>query len=107
MDLRQLVVTAFRKRFNSEPDLIVRAPGRVNLLGEHVDYNEGFVLPVAIDRDTMLACRASKSPISTIMAIDMGTETRFSDQTIIEKNTCKGNPLRGCGNSIRRGCSGV
>ena len=45
---------AFRERFGSEPFVAV-APGRVNLIGEHTDYNEGFVLPAAIDRQIALA----------------------------------------------------
>ena len=44
----------FRRRFGVEP-LLVRAPGRVNLIGEHTDYNEGFVIPAAIDRFTVVA----------------------------------------------------
>ena len=42
--------TRYRRRFGSEPKVWARAPGRVNLIGEHTDYNDGFVLPVAIDR---------------------------------------------------------
>lgn len=38
--------TVYREEFNSEPDVTVCAPGRVNLIGEHTDYNEGFVLPM-------------------------------------------------------------
>jgi galactokinase len=48
----------FRKEFGGEPDALVRAPGRVNLIGEHTDYNEGFVLTAAIDRDLCIAIRA-------------------------------------------------
>ncbi|MFN4147204.1 MAG: galactokinase [Runella sp.] len=44
------VVVAFQKKFAPSPTLIVRAPGRINLIGEHTDYNEGFVLPAAIDK---------------------------------------------------------
>ncbi|NJM05607.1 galactokinase [Candidatus Gracilibacteria bacterium] len=45
----------FTTHYGAEPKLIVRAPGRVNLLGEHTDYNDGFVFPAAIDRATYVA----------------------------------------------------
>ena len=45
-------------RFGRGPDLIVTSPGRVNLIGEHTDYNDGFVLPMAIDRTTVIAAGA-------------------------------------------------
>jgi galactokinase len=48
----------FRETFGSEPDVISSAPGRVNLIGEHTDYNGGQVLPIAIDRRTYVAMRA-------------------------------------------------
>ncbi len=44
----------FARRFGRSPEFAARAPGRVNLLGEHTDYNEGWVLPCAIDRDTLV-----------------------------------------------------
>src|SRR5437016_3644533 len=45
----------FRKFFSSNPDVIVQSPGRVNIIGEHTDYNEGFVLPAAIDKFIFIA----------------------------------------------------
>ena len=46
----------FRKRFGrDEPALLVRAPGRVNLIGEHTDYNDGFVLPIATEQAVWVA----------------------------------------------------
>lgn len=39
-------IKTFRKTFNMEPDIAACAPGRVNLIGEHIDYNDGYVLPV-------------------------------------------------------------
>ncbi|MGQ9728520.1 MAG: galactokinase family protein, partial [Candidatus Fervidibacter sp.] len=43
-------MSSFRENFGSPPEVVTVAPGRVNLIGEHTDYNEGFVLPVAVDR---------------------------------------------------------
>ncbi|HMC80379.1 MAG TPA: galactokinase [Acidimicrobiia bacterium] len=55
MDLVAAVTAAFAERAGRRPDGVWRAPGRVNLIGEHTDYNDGFVLPVAIDRSLMVA----------------------------------------------------
>ena len=49
----------FRSLFNAEP-LLVRSPGRVNIIGEHTDYNEGFVLPAAIDKAIYIAIEKRK-----------------------------------------------
>src|SRR4051794_10390841 len=53
MDIGE-IKAEFEKRFRSEPRLF-RVPGRVNLIGEHTDYNDGFVMPFAIDRATIVA----------------------------------------------------
>ena len=50
----QLVIEAFETRYHSTPD-VARAPGRVNLIGEHTDYNNGFVLPAAINKAIYMA----------------------------------------------------
>ena len=52
---KERVLETFQKHYNAEPTLLVRAPGRVNLIGEHTDYNDGFVLPLAIDRAVWIA----------------------------------------------------
>jgi galactokinase len=52
---------AFKAQFNAEPDLIASAPGRVNIIGEHTDYNGGQVLPIAIDRRTLVAVGAREN----------------------------------------------
>jgi galactokinase len=49
------VLDAFRRRFGTPPQGLYQAPGRVNLIGEHTDYNDGFVLPMAIDRAVWVA----------------------------------------------------
>jgi len=51
----ETIIQSFRQRFGEAPALVVRAPGRINLIGEHTDYNEGFVLPAAIDRAVWFA----------------------------------------------------
>ena len=51
-------VRAFEDHFQAGPQLIVRSPGRVNLIGEHTDYNDGFVLPMAIERALWIVARA-------------------------------------------------
>src|SRR5689334_15809836 len=56
---------AFRGQFKAEPDLIASAPGRVNIIGEHTDYNGGQVLPIAIDRRTFVAIRSRESANSS------------------------------------------
>jgi len=54
-DIRDEARDGFSSAFGHEPDGLWSAPGRVNLIGEHTDYNEGFVLPLAIDRRTVVA----------------------------------------------------
>ena len=51
---------AFVNSFGGEPEFIARAPGRVNLIGEHTDYNGGFVLPAAIDRTVLIAVKSAE-----------------------------------------------
>ncbi len=52
-----LIEEEFVRRFGETPTLLARAPGRVNIIGEHTDYNDGFVLPMALDRETRIALR--------------------------------------------------
>ena len=90
MDLRQRILAGFRHRFGADPEFVARAPGRVNLLGEHVDYNDGFVLPSAIDRVTLVAFRNSGSPRSTLLALDLGEETSFDRRSVLDKQDSDG-----------------
>lgn len=79
MDLQERVQQAFYARFGRQPQLVVRAPGRVNLLGAHVDYNEGWVLPAAIEQAVWLAVASAAKQTVTIKALDFdGQETQFS-----------------------------
>jgi galactokinase len=59
----------FLETFGEEPDLIAAAPGRVNLIGEHIDYSEGFVLPFAIKDRTLVAARKRDDLIVRIASV--------------------------------------
>lgn len=73
-DIRRL----FRDHYGAAPTLVTGAPGRVNLIGEHTDYNDGFVLPCAISKKTMVAVRPRRDAVVNIVAGDLGgATTRF------------------------------
>jgi galactokinase len=65
MTLQELsaeVAADFEKHYGRPPRWIVAAPGRVNVIGEHTDYNDGFVLPMAIERYALMAADAARAP---------------------------------------------
>ena len=93
MHPKEIVTEAFYKKFGAYPAFIARAPGRVNLLGEHVDYNDGFVLPAAIDRATYVAFSAADSDQSTLEAVDFGETVVFSQQSLATRIQPDGQPL--------------
>ncbi|UXH80590.1 galactokinase [Roseateles amylovorans] len=64
------VIRAFTARHGVAPTVLARAPGRVNLIGEHTDYNDGFVLPAAIDRDTWVAAGPRTDGLVDALALD-------------------------------------
>lgn len=65
-------IQAFQERHGAMPTVLARAPGRVNLIGEHTDYNDGFVLPAAIDRNTWVAAGARSDGQVLATALDEG-----------------------------------
>ncbi|MFL5746270.1 MAG: galactokinase [Niastella sp.] len=68
---------AFRERFNKEP-LVIGAPGRVNLIGEHTDYNEGFVLPGAVDKRIYVAIAPNETNTVNVFASQFNESYSFS-----------------------------
>src|SRR5690242_7435571 len=54
-EIERRAVAAYREQFGEEPAIVASAPGRVNLIGEHVDYSGGFVFPCAVDRRIAVA----------------------------------------------------
>jgi galactokinase len=71
------VVRAFAERFGGDPTWIVQAPGRVNLLGEHTDYNEGFVLPMALHLGAWIALRPRADGRVVLRSLDFEEEQEF------------------------------
>src|SRR5215213_4256792 len=76
--LRSAVVRAFEERFGEPPAWVARAPGRVNLIGEHTDYNDGFVLPMAIDRAVWIALRPRADRHVEVHSLDFNETGSFS-----------------------------
>ena len=86
----------FEQHYRTAPRMIIRAPGRVNLIGEHTDYNGGFVLPVAIDRATYVAARPRDDRLVHVVAADVHDEDQFSlDRIERSPNRYWSNYIRG------------
>jgi galactokinase len=63
-------VEAFARRFGAQPTAVAIGPGRVNLIGEHTDYNDGYVLPVALKRDVRLALRPRSDRLVRLLSLE-------------------------------------
>lgn len=86
-DAKTRALEAYIRAFNKQPDHIIRAPGRVNIIGEHTDYNDGFVLPCAIDKDTVVAIGHKDGNAIEILSCDYDARDIFSIDEDIEKST--------------------
>lgn len=71
------IAKEFSRRFNGKPFLFV-APGRINLIGEHIDYNEGFVMPAAVDKHFVIALAPNGTNTCRIFAHDLAKEATFA-----------------------------
>jgi galactokinase len=74
----------FRRCFGHAPRWVVAAPGRVNLIGEHTDYNDGFVLPMAIERYILIAGSTNPGPEVTLHSVTPGETATFSIRPKVE-----------------------
>ena len=92
--LKKQITESFARRFGGAPRHIVRAPGRVNLIGEHTDYNDGFVLPMAMDRAIWIALSPRSDRSVLLYSKDFSPEANlFLDR--IEPANGWGNYVRG------------
>ncbi len=82
------LLAAFQAHFRAVPTTLARAPGRVNLIGEHTDYNDGFVLPCAIEAHTLVAARPRSDHQVRLLALDLdgATDSFRSDATIVHSS---------------------
>lgn len=76
-DIRRQVTAAFRRLYGRDPEVVVRAPGRVNLLGAHIDYSEGWVTPATINRAVYLAAAPSAGRETRLHSLSFGEDSTF------------------------------
>ncbi|HEY3115236.1 MAG TPA: galactokinase family protein, partial [Chloroflexota bacterium] len=103
-DQNQQALNEFRDRFRTKPELLVRAPGRVNLIGGHLDYHEGFVLPVAIDRVLTLIGRRRDDDRVRIYSPSFGVSAWLSLGGEQRHPTVLGRYCQGAIVALRRRC---
>ncbi len=94
--LERDLLQQFTNYFNSIPELVVTSPGRVNLIGEHTDYNDGFVLPMAIDRCLLMAFKKRNDDRITIYSSDFDSEISFSASSFRKGDFSWGEYISGC-----------
>ncbi|EKS7766496.1 galactokinase [Edwardsiella piscicida] len=109
-DLIAVTRDIFTREFGYAPQLCVQAPGRVNLIGEHTDYNDGFVLPCAIDYQTVISCAPRRDRRVRVIAADYDDQQdSFSlDQPIDARDDMMwSNYVRGVIKHLQQRCDGV
>lgn len=73
-DLKRRTQEIFQQQFGYSSELTIQAPGRVNLIGEHTDYNDGFVLPCAINYQTAISCAKREDNLVRVIAADFDNQ---------------------------------
>ena len=102
----QLIETTrnqFLTTFQNTPDAVYLAPGRINIIGEHIDYNDGFVLPAAIDKYVCFSIRKNNNMSIEILALDMDDSYTLNiDDELIPINKMWMNYLLGVLNELKK-----
>ncbi|HVM47666.1 MAG TPA: galactokinase [Candidatus Acidoferrum sp.] len=83
--MTERAMSLFERCFGHAPRWLVAAPGRVNLIGEHTDYNDGFVLPMAIERYTLLAADRNTRGVVTLHSLTTGETATFNVRNGVER----------------------
>lgn len=91
----------FKNKFHKKP-LLVRSPGRINLIGEHTDYNEGFVLPTAVDKSIILAVAPNKENQYRIYSVDMKEYLEVKSSDLKKSQTQWANYLLGVIDQVKK-----
>lgn len=98
--IQEHIANRFRQQFRSAPEWLIRSPGRVNLIGEHTDYNQGFVLPMAIDRASWIALR-SRTDGKVVLHSTMSEAPLDFALNTIEKGSGWGEYVKGVAWALR------
>jgi len=100
MALQKQVSTAFQNKFGTSPT-VIRAPGRVNLIGEHTDYNDGFVLPMTINRAVWIALRPRKDVKVIVHSLDENDTLNFSLDNFSHTDSGWGEYIKGVAHALQ------
>jgi galactokinase (EC 2.7.1.6) len=93
----------FEKSFQNKPEHIFLSPGRINIIGEHVDYNDGFVLPAAINKYVCIAISSNKNSDCKIIAKDLNEVFEFNlKDTLVPNQTMWINYILGVLSTTKR-----
>jgi galactokinase len=99
---RELVAAEFCRGYDSAPSVWCRAPGRVDLMGSHTDYNLGYVLTLPIGYDTWIAARPHADRLVRLRSLNLATETTFSlDHLVADPHQRWGNYVRGVAQALQ------
>ncbi len=79
------ITLSFSQHYQTDATCVARAPGRVNIIGEHTDYNEGFVLPAAMDRNIFIAGKLRNDNAVNIWSLDYNADTSFTLDNLQDK----------------------
>ncbi len=95
LNFGEQVARQFSQRFHRSPTHLIRAPGRVNLIGEHTDYNLGLVMPVAIELSLVMAIAARKDRRISAHSLDLDSDAEFGLSQVSKTESGWGEYLKG------------